>query len=131
MQQPDPNNANNNGREDCIASRTRGRVRAAATNRDAAAAAPTEAAAQPAPRGPLTQQQIDQIPGYKYEPPKCAICLDVFQEADFIRTLRCHHEFHSVCLVTWLGNHTTCPVCRRKVAVDRNAGRDLQRALAG
>jgi hypothetical protein len=42
---------------------------------------------------------------------ECCICLD----KDSIQTwsiLQCGHKFHGSCVLLWLRNHQTCPVCR-------------------
>ncbi|CBK22348.2 uncharacterized protein [Blastocystis hominis] len=48
--------------------------------------------------------------------PTCAICLSDFKEHDPIKTLRCGHFFHSVCIDPWLINEKAlCPVCRQGI----------------
>lgn len=47
-----------------------------------------------------------------YEPPMdCAICFDKCFVARSKTT--CHHDYHSECLVAWLGDNDTCPLCRK------------------
>ncbi|XP_010273181.1 PREDICTED: RING-H2 finger protein ATL29 [Nelumbo nucifera] len=44
---------------------------------------------------------------------ECAVCLSEFEDDDTLRLLtECNHVFHPECIDLWLGNHTTCPVCR-------------------
>uniref|UniRef100_A0A0D9WAL9 RING-type E3 ubiquitin transferase n=1 Tax=Leersia perrieri TaxID=77586 RepID=A0A0D9WAL9_9ORYZ len=47
----------------------------------------------------------------------CAVCLGAFDAADeLLRVLpRCRHAFHPDCVDAWLLEHSTCPVCRRRV----------------
>ena len=43
----------------------------------------------------------------------CAICLDDFKDGDLCRALReCDHVFHKECVVSWLMNSNSCPICR-------------------
>ncbi|WOK99909.1 RING-H2 finger protein ATL8-like [Canna indica] len=49
---------------------------------------------------------------------ECPICLAEFTEQDKIRVLpQCGHGFHVVCIDTWLGSHSSCPSCRRVLAM--------------
>ncbi|XP_045813573.1 E3 ubiquitin-protein ligase ATL6 [Trifolium pratense] len=44
---------------------------------------------------------------------ECAVCLNEFEETETLRLIpKCDHVFHPECIDEWLGNHTTCPVCR-------------------
>ncbi|KAH8172708.1 ring finger domain-containing protein [Sarocladium implicatum] len=43
---------------------------------------------------------------------ECAICLDDFEEGQTAAFLPCKHWFHEPCVVLWLKEHNTCPVCR-------------------
>ncbi|CAF1132215.1 unnamed protein product, partial [Didymodactylos carnosus] len=52
---------------------------------------------------------------------KCSICLEDFQCDDKIRTLLCHHSFHSVCIGKWSNIDQPCPYCRQKPIIDINA----------
>lgn len=49
-----------------------------------------------------------------YKGPFCMICMDGFGEKDAIR-LSCSHIFHEECLLLWLNQKDTCPLCRRSV----------------
>jgi len=43
----------------------------------------------------------------------CCVCLSMLNNKDEIRVLPCSHEFHKVCVNSWLnGHHKTCPLCR-------------------
>ncbi|GMI77653.1 Arabidopsis Toxicos en Levadura 41 [Hibiscus trionum] len=47
------------------------------------------------------------------EPTECSVCLGTITEESKVRLLpNCKHIFHVQCIDTWLGSHTTCPICR-------------------
>jgi len=43
---------------------------------------------------------------------KCAICLEIFESGDSIRTIPCFHSFHTHCLDPWLRIKAICPICK-------------------
>ena len=45
----------------------------------------------------------------------CTICLE--SEGTMIPTV-CGHKFHTNCLMEWLRNHDSCPVCRHNLVTD-------------
>lgn len=45
------------------------------------------------------------------EAEECPICLDPLRQG--ISTLTCFHRFHAECIDHWLGENTTCPMCRQ------------------
>ncbi|CAL5024968.1 unnamed protein product [Urochloa decumbens] len=60
---------------------------------------------------------------------ECAVCLGAFDADELLRVLPgCRHAFHAECVDTWLLAHSTCPVCRRRVAA-RGAGADVSVAI--
>ena len=46
----------------------------------------------------------------------CAVCLCAYEAGDRVCSLPCAHDFHHACVVPWLQDHATCPLCKRDVA---------------
>ncbi|KAF5177089.1 Ring-h2 finger protein [Thalictrum thalictroides] len=68
------------------------------------------------PRTGLDAAVIATLPIFVYKGAdhiECAVCLSNLEEQELVRLLpNCKHTFHSHCIDTWLGAHSTCPVCR-------------------
>jgi hypothetical protein len=45
----------------------------------------------------------------------CSICLEAFKVGDQAKKLSCKHLFHVSCLLPWLEQRSSCPVCRSSV----------------
>lgn len=45
----------------------------------------------------------------------CTICIDGMKVGEVVVTLPCSHLFHEECVVLWLKQHNTCPVCRAPI----------------
>lgn len=46
----------------------------------------------------------------------CAVCLQEAEEGEKMRRLTiCRHCFHADCIDTWLGEMSTCPLCRAEI----------------
>jgi hypothetical protein len=43
---------------------------------------------------------------------KCVICLEHYKENEYIRTLPCLHNFHTLCVDRWLTINSLCPICK-------------------
>lgn len=46
---------------------------------------------------------------------ECIICLSAYQINDEITALPCTHIFHNSCIVSWLKQNQTCPLCKYKI----------------
>ncbi|KAJ4425121.1 hypothetical protein N0V82_000176 [Gnomoniopsis sp. IMI 355080] len=46
---------------------------------------------------------------------ECTICIDEINIGDEVTVLPCKHWFHGECVVLWLKEHNTCPICRTPI----------------
>ena len=54
----------------------------------------------------------------KYLLNECSICLDNLKINENIYILPCKHIFHCKCIIHWLEEETTCPLCRSDINPD-------------
>jgi hypothetical protein len=47
--------------------------------------------------------------------PSCAVCTEQYEVNEPARKMPCGHVFHGDCVVPWLRNHCTCPMCRHEI----------------
>ena len=48
---------------------------------------------------------------------KCCICLSDIKETKNYCITECIHEFHTSCLLKWLLNNESCPICRANLII--------------
>ncbi|GAY60312.1 hypothetical protein CUMW_201010 [Citrus unshiu] len=52
---------------------------------------------------------------------ECAVCLSELEDGEKARLLpKCNHGFHVECIDMWFQSHSTCPLCRNPVDVERS-----------
>ncbi|KAG6638566.1 probable E3 ubiquitin-protein ligase RHC1A [Carya illinoinensis] len=74
-------------------------------------------------RGPLpaSRPSIDAMPTIKIaqrhlgSDSHCPVCKDKFELGSEARQMPCNHIYHSDCIVPWLIQHNSCPVCRQEL----------------
>lgn len=72
---------------------------------------------------PATEQAIEKLQKKKLDKEmmgegnkvECTICIDEMSEGDEVTVLPCKHWFHGECVVLWLKEHNTCPICRSPI----------------
>ncbi|XP_031418972.2 E3 ubiquitin-protein ligase RNF126-like isoform X2 [Clupea harengus] len=52
---------------------------------------------------------------------ECPVCKEDYSEGESVRQLPCNHLFHNDCIVPWLEQHDTCPVCRKSLSGQNTA----------
>ncbi|XXG94386.1 hypothetical protein Hte_000641 [Hypoxylon texense] len=86
---------------------------------------------------PASEEAIAKLPRKKLDEEmlgpelkgECTICIDDMKVGDEAVVLPCKHWFHEQCVVLWLKQHNTCPICRAAIDGDA-AGRPSGAAAA-
>lgn len=84
---------------------------------------------------PASRSLIDALPMIKISKKHvrsdstCAVCKEIFELGSQVRKLPCKHLYHSDCIVPWLEQHSSCPVCRQEVTNQRSTGGSSSRNL--
>ncbi|KAI4348562.1 hypothetical protein L6164_009272 [Bauhinia variegata] len=70
---------------------------------------------------PAASSSIDAMPTIKItqrhlrSDSHCPVCKDKFELGSEARQMPCNHMYHSDCIVPWLEQHNSCPVCRQEL----------------
>ncbi|KAM0942602.1 putative transcription factor C2H2 family [Dioscorea sansibarensis] len=82
---------------------------------------------------PTARSVIEMLPSVvPLEGTSCAVCKEEFllggeEEEEEVKRLPCSHCYHSECILPWLKERNTCPVCRRKLPTDAEECQGLSR----
>lgn len=84
---------------------------------------------------PASEEAIANLPKKKLDEEmlgpelkgECTICIDGVKVGDEAVVLPCKHWFHEQCVVLWLKQHNTCPICRASIDGEA-AGRPVTEA---
>ncbi|XP_072294949.1 E3 ubiquitin-protein ligase RNF126-like [Eucyclogobius newberryi] len=52
---------------------------------------------------------------------ECPVCKEDYSVGENVRQLPCSHMFHNNCIIPWLEQHDTCPVCRKSLSGQNTA----------
>ncbi|KAE8704375.1 hypothetical protein F3Y22_tig00110457pilonHSYRG00027 [Hibiscus syriacus] len=70
---------------------------------------------------PASQSLIDAMPTVKitrrhlHSDLQCPVCKEKFELGSEARQMACNHMYHSDCIIPWLEQHNSCPVCRQEL----------------
>ncbi|KAI3907436.1 hypothetical protein MKX01_036353 [Papaver californicum] len=48
----------------------------------------------------------------------CMVCMDRFSVGARAKSLPCNHIFHDHCILSWLRQHNSCPLCRSEIVIN-------------
>ncbi|CAK56300.1 unnamed protein product (macronuclear) [Paramecium tetraurelia] len=66
---------------------------------------------------PASQIAIDSLQKINLQSECCTVCQEEYQTQEAVQ-MPCQHHFHSDCLIPWLKQHNSCPVCRFELITD-------------
>ncbi|KAK8376406.1 hypothetical protein O3P69_009802 [Scylla paramamosain] len=81
------------------------------------------------PPPPASKDVVENLPtvtGHK-KGTQCAICLKEWLQEEEGRQLPCSHTFHSTCILPWLANTNSCPMCRHELPTDDEDYEEMRR----
>ena len=71
---------------------------------------------------PAAKSSIDALPTVKItqkhlksSDSHCPVCKEEFELKSEVKQMPCKHMYHSECIVPWLVQHNSCPVCRQEL----------------
>jgi len=69
---------------------------------------------------PASKKAVDSLPvvPIKEAGHCCAVCQDEFSIGENVTMMPCKHPFHRDCVLPWLKDHNTCPICRYQLMTD-------------
>ncbi|XP_050234822.1 probable E3 ubiquitin-protein ligase RHC1A [Mercurialis annua] len=77
---------------------------------------------------PASRSSIDAMPVIKItqrhlrSDAHCPVCKDKFELGSEARQMPCNHMYHTDCIVPWLVQHNSCPVCRQEMPPQQSSG---------
>ncbi|KAE9614886.1 hypothetical protein Lal_00036098 [Lupinus albus] len=86
---------------------------------------------------PAARSSIDAMPTIRItqahlrSDSHCPVCQDKFELGCEAREMPCNHIYHSDCIVPWLVQHNSCPVCRIELPPQGHVCARSSRSLGG
>ncbi|XXG51344.1 hypothetical protein AAC387_Pa02g5140 [Persea americana] len=98
----------------------------------------TDPDVNPRRSSPAAKSSVESIPTIKItaavlsasDPLLCAVCKDEFVVDVEAKQLPCNHIYHGDCILPWLSQHNSCPVCRFRLPTDEQDRRRRYGSMA-
>ncbi|KAK4112144.1 hypothetical protein N656DRAFT_798492 [Canariomyces notabilis] len=93
-------------------------------------ASPQTNAAPPASQAAIDNLEKKRVDDQMLGPDgkaECTICIDEINKGDEVVVLPCKHWYHGECVVLWLKEHNTCPICRMPIETREGNGNNHNR----
>lgn len=81
-------------------------------------ASPQTNAAPPASQAAIDRLEKKRVDDEMLGPEgkaECTICIEEIKKGEEVLMLPCKHWYHGECVVLWLKEHNTCPICRMPI----------------
>ncbi|KNA13746.1 hypothetical protein SOVF_114050 [Spinacia oleracea] len=86
----------------------------------------------PAPRSAIDALPVIKITRTHIQTDShCPVCKDQFELGTEARQMPCNHLYHSDCIVPWLVQHNSCPVCRHELGSSTPSCRQNSNSSSG
>ncbi|PKA58584.1 E3 ubiquitin-protein ligase RING1 [Apostasia shenzhenica] len=86
---------------------------------------------------PAASSAIDAMPTIKISQrhlrgdSHCPVCKEKFELGSEAREMPCKHLYHSDCIIPWLSQHNSCPVCRQELPPHASGSNSRSRGTGG
>ncbi|GLJ21620.1 hypothetical protein SUGI_0402160 [Cryptomeria japonica] len=73
---------------------------------------------------PASRSAVDAMPAFQIAENHlghdlhCAVCKDAYEIGEQALEMPCKHIYHSDCILPWLSQHNSCPVCRHAMPTE-------------
>mmetsp|Transcript_15735 Transcript_15735/g.61453 ORF Transcript_15735/g.61453 Transcript_15735/m.61453 type:complete len:311 (-) Transcript_15735:36-968(-) len=79
---------------------------------------PTDLEDVPRPASQKAVDSLASVSGATAEGEQCSVCHSTFNAIELLKKLPCNHCFHEDCVLRWLKEHHTCPLCRYEMEAE-------------
>ncbi|XP_028404908.1 E3 ubiquitin-protein ligase RNF181-like [Dendronephthya gigantea] len=80
---------------------------------------------------PASKKVVQELPRTKAKntptgKASCPVCLEKYEKKEVYIELPCMHKFHEDCILSWLNQTNSCPVCRHELPTDNSEYEEMR-----